>query len=132
MRNPFRQPHTLVLDLETKRSAAETPGGWSNPAGMGVSVVGTYHYRGRRLVAYRERDFNRLASELRAADLVVGFNVVGFDLPALAGALGDWVRELPTCDLLQAVERSLGHRLKLDDLAQATLGSDNRRPLHRA
>ena len=61
------------------------------------------HYRGRRLVAYRERDFNRLASELRAADLVVGFNVVGFDLPALAGALGDWVRELPTCDLLQAV-----------------------------
>ena len=85
MRNPFRQPHTLVLDLETKRSAAETPGGWSNPAGMGVSVVGTYHYRGRRLVAYRERDFNRLASELRAADLVVGFNVVGFDLPALAG-----------------------------------------------
>ena len=46
---------------------------------MGVSLVGCYHYRRRRLVAYRgdrKGDLVRLEAELRAADLVIGFKPV--------------------------------------------------------
>ena len=120
-----RSRREIVLDLETKRSAQETPGGWSNPAGMGVSMVGCYRYRGRRLVAYRgdrKGDLVLLEAALRDADRVIGFNLVSFDLPALSGALGAWVLELPTLDLLQEVQHALGHRLSLDHLAEVTLG----------
>ena len=119
------RPREIVLDLETKRSAQETPGGWGNPAGMGVSMVGVYHYRGKRLVAYRgdrKGDLVLLEAALRDADLVIGFNIARFDLPALSGALGAWVLELPTLDLLQEVQQALGHRLSLDHLARETLG----------
>ncbi len=120
-----RRRREVVLDLETKRSAAETPGGWSNPAGMGVSMVGCYHYRGRRLVAYRgdrKGDLVLLEAALRDADLVIGFNIDRFDLPALSGVLGAWVLKLPTLDLLKEVQHALGHRLSLDHLARETLG----------
>lgn len=92
---------------------------------MGVSLVGCYHYRGGRFVAYRaDRAGDRvlLEAELRQATRVIGFNLVSFDLPALSGALGAWVLELPTLDLLQEVQHALGHRLSLDHLARETLG----------
>ena len=65
----------MTADERLRRSAT--------PVDMGVSMVGVYHYRGKRLVAYRNPespsldrrpDFRDLEAELRAADLVIGFN----------------------------------------------------------
>lgn len=112
----------LVLDLETKRSFHEV-GGPHNKARLGVSVVGTYHYESDRFVAYREEQFADLVQVLRAADEIVGFNLLHFDWPVLAAELGDWVLSLPTLDLMLEVQKALGHRLSLDAIAKATLGS---------
>ncbi len=58
-----------------------------------------------------------------AADLVVGYNIVGFDYEVLmAYTILDLPHHLPTLDLLLEVEKSIGHRLKLEDVAQGTLG----------
>ncbi len=112
----------LVLDLETKRSFTEV-GGAHNRAKLGVSVVGTYRYDEDRFVAYREEGFDELGELLKGADEVVGFNLIGFDWPVLAAELGDWVRELPTLDLMVEAQKALGHRVSLDSLAKATLGA---------
>lgn len=112
----------LVLDLETKRSFAEV-GGAHHREALGVSVVGIYRYDGDRFAAYREDRFGELASLLKGADEVVGFNLIGFDWPVLAAELGEWVRELPTLDLMAEARKALGHRVSLDALAQATLGA---------
>ena len=112
----------IVLDLETKLSADEV-GGWDNLSAMGVSVVGVYSYWTNRHEVFWEGGLDRLAIELRTADLVVGFNLIAFDWPVLAAELGDWVRELPTLDLLAEVQKSLGHRLSLNHLAKETLGA---------
>jgi hypothetical protein len=112
----------LVLDLETKRSFNDV-GGAHNRAALGVSVVGVYHYEGDRFVAYREDAFDALSDTLRAAEQIIGFNLVGFDWPVLAAELGDWVRDLPTLDLMLEAQKVLGHRISLDSLAQATLGA---------
>ena len=123
-----RRRRVVVLDLETKRGPDEVRGGWKNARSMGASVVGVYHYHGRRFESYRSDQpgrFDELATSLQAADLVIGFNLIGFDLQVLAGALrGDWVTELPALDLLVLVQEALGHRLRLDDLAHATLGRE--------
>ena len=111
----------LVLDLETKRSFAEV-GGSHNKHLLGVSVAGVYHYAEDKFVAYREEDFTALEKALQEAELIIGFNLIGFDWPVLAAELGDWVRELPTLDLMFEAQKVLGHRISLDALAQATLG----------
>lgn len=111
----------LVLDLETKRSFQEV-GGAHNKSRLGVSIVGTYHYQGDRFVAYREADFAELEQALRAADQIIGFNLIGFDWPVLAAEMGDWVYKLPTLDLMFEAQKALGHRVSLDSIAEATLG----------
>ena len=88
-----------------------------------MSIVGVYHYKNECFNAYKENDFDRLEAELRATELIIGFNLVTFDWPVLAGTLGDWVLDLPTRDLMIEVQKSLGHRLSLDAVSQVTLGS---------
>lgn len=109
------------MDLETKRSFDEV-GGAENRAQLGVSVVGVYDYAEDRFLTFREEHFGALTELLRSAGEVVGFNLIGFDWPVLAAELGAWVTELPTLDLMVEAQRTLGRRISLDSLAQATLG----------
>jgi DEAD/DEAH box helicase domain-containing protein len=112
----------LVLDIETKRSFNEV-GGRANFHKLGVSVVGVYHYEGDKFACYREEHFDDLAKHLKNAEEIIGFNLVGFDWPVLAAELGEWVRDLPTLDLMLEAQKVLGHRISLDSLAKATLGT---------
>ncbi|MEZ4605258.1 MAG: hypothetical protein R2865_00200 [Deinococcales bacterium] len=111
---------TLVLDLETKKSFDEV-GGAHNKHLLGVSVVGVYDYEADSFRAYREDRFIDLAEALKAAELLVGFNIIAVDLPVLASVLGDWVRGLPSFDLMLEAQKVLGHRVSLDSVAKATL-----------
>lgn len=115
-------PKYLVLDLETKRSFEEV-GGTENREKLGVSVVGVYDYAEDRFLTFREEAFDDLATRLRAAEKIIGFNLIGFDWPVLAAELGAWVTELPTLDLMIEAQKALGRRISLDSLAQATLGT---------
>ncbi len=112
----------LVLDLETKKSFNEV-GGAQNKHLLGVSVVGVYHYDTDSFKAYREEHFEALTTTLKEADQIIGFNLIHFDWPVLAADLGDWVQNLPTLDLMQEAQKALGHRVSLDSIAKATLGS---------
>lgn len=114
--------NSIVLDLETKKSFAQV-GGAGNKHLLGVSLVGIYHYANDSFSTYRDDNLEALEPILRAADLVIGFNTIHFDYPVLASVLGDWVLELPSYDIMQKVQSALGHRLSLDALAHATLGT---------
>ncbi len=87
---------------------------------MAVGVVfdeGQGKYR-----AYREDDVERLLLDLVTADRVVGFNIDRFDLQVLSG-YGSWdLGKIRTFDMLAYIYAKLGFRLKLDALAEATLG----------
>ena len=112
----------FVLDLETQRSFDEV-GGAHNRDQLGISLVGVYHYRDDAFRGYREEDLGRLGDILRDADDIVGFNLAGFDMPLLAVELGAWVLELPITDLMLEAQKALGHRVSLQSIASATLGS---------
>ena len=114
---------TVLFDVETKRSAEEV-GGWHNLHRLGVALAVTCHMEENRFQVFREGDVPGLIDVLRSADMVVGFNVLGFDYPVLSGYIGeDLRRTLPTLDLLEQIERVVGKRLGLSHLAEATLGS---------
>ena len=112
----------IVLDVETQYIASEV-GGWSNIRDMQLAVGVTYHPAEQTYRTYLERDARRLVAALREADLVIGYNLLRFDYEVLRRYTKDPLLDLPTVDMLDVIHRSLGRRLKLDNLAAATLGA---------
>ena len=73
---------------------------------------------------YWEQDAPALIAELKAADRVVGFNIIGFDYEVLKPyARNENFRAFRTTDMLQDIYRTLNFRLSLDSIARATLGA---------
>lgn len=112
----------VYFDLETQRSANDA-GGWHRKDAMGMSVGVTYSTALGEYRIYPERRVGELIDQLVRADLVVGYNVVQFDYEVLMGyTVVDLPSQTVTLDMMLDVERILGHRLKLDAIAQTTLG----------
>lgn len=113
----------VYFDLETRRTANDV-GGWGNKHKMGISVACTYSTKLGEYGIYLEEEAQALIDQLRRADLVVGFNHIGFDYEVLMGhSLFDFRDQLHSFDLLVDLEKLLGHRIKLDAVAAATLGT---------
>ena len=110
-----------VLDIETRRSAAEV-GGWHRADRMGVSCAVVYDAAGDRFETYFEEDLPSLFADLAGVEKVVGFNLKRFDYRVLSAYTDMDFAAVPTVDLLEIVHRVLGFRLSLDHLAAATLG----------
>lgn len=113
----------IYLDVETQRLSNEVEGGWNNIRAFGLAVAVTWNEpAGFR--TWQEADTVRLIDELATFDRIVTFNGIRFDLEVLA-AYGD-VRNLrgKSLDVLKDLERRLGFRPKLQDVARATLGKE--------
>jgi hypothetical protein len=114
--------NVVYFDLETQRTAKDV-GGWDKKRDMGMSVGVTYSTALNEYRIYSEKRVNELIQQLLRADLVVGFNLVNFDYEVLMGyTILDLPHQLRTLDLLVDIENAIGNRLKLDNIAQATLG----------
>ena len=118
--SPEQGPHVVVFDLETQRSAAEV-GGWNKAHMMGMSVGVVWDSRAQACTTYFEEDIDRLLEHLQAADLVVGFNIIGFDYSVLRGYSPFDFRTLNTLDILREIHQRLRYRVSLDSLGRATL-----------
>ena len=113
----------VYFDLETKHSADEV-GGWSHIDKMGKSIGVTYSTARGDYKIYGEPEVEELIKELQRADLVVGFNHIRFDYRVLEGYSIFDFSQAPSLDMLIVLNEKLGHRLKLDSIAQATLGCE--------
>jgi DEAD/DEAH box helicase domain-containing protein len=111
-----------VLDIETRRSAAEV-GGWNRAEKMGVSCAVLYDSQSGQFHDYSQDQVEEMCRHLSRMDLVVGFNLIRFDYKVLAGLSDFDFYRLPTLDILMKVHEILGYRLSLDHLAQNTLGA---------
>lgn len=114
--------HFTVLDIETRRSAKEV-GGWHKARYMGVSCAVLYDSKQDQFNEYRQEDVPQLCHDLKQSDLVIGFNIIGFDYKVLTGLSDFDFYSLPTLDILIKVHERLGYRLSLDHLASQTMGS---------
>ncbi len=111
----------VVFDLETQRRAQEV-GGWRNIRRMGLSLAVT-HSDEEGFRTFTEETVEDLIEVLENADLVVGYNHLRFDYEVLRAYTDKDLRSRPNLDMLVEVQSALGHRLGLDQLAEATLGA---------
>ncbi len=112
----------VVFDLETQNSFDDV-GGYRNTRALKMSVGVTCNSADQSFHRYSEKDVLTLIEELKSASLVVGFNVLSFDYEVLTAYTSEPLRNLPTTDMLDHIYRRLGFRVKLDDLARATLNA---------
>lgn len=112
----------MVLDVETRRSAAEV-GGWNLANRMGVSVAVLYDAAPDDFVSYSQDELTALFARLRESDLVIGFNSLRFDYAVLQPFASYDLHTLPSLDLLDHIKRRLSYRVSLDNLASATLNA---------
>ena len=106
----------VVLDIEAKKEVTD----WSQPelAGMGSAV--TYHPTDL-FKLWRPNEITELVAYLNAADLIVGYNLKGYDLPALERLTGTKITTT-VYDLCEYVSEALERRVKLVEVLEATLG----------
>lgn len=108
----------IVFDIETRNSFAEVDNDFKK---LKISVVSVYSYKDDAYRSFTEEELKDLWPILEKADLLIGYNSEHFDLPILNNYyLGD-LSVIPHLDLLKVIKESLGIRLKLDDVAKATL-----------
>ncbi len=112
----------IVLDLETQKSFEEVGGRGKNHL-LKISVCGIYDYSTDQYTIYEEHELPRLASVLQSADQIIGFNIKNFDFEVLRPYMNFNVDTLPYYDILEEIEKVIGHRVKLEAVAQGTIGS---------
>ena len=110
------------FDLETQKSADDV-GGWGNIHKMRLAVGVVWDSIDQDYFVYEEKDAKTLVEKLRTADLVVGFNVIGFDYTVLQPYSDFDLQEINTFDMLVDVKKLLNFRLSLNHLAQHTLNA---------
>lgn len=111
-------PDIIVYDLETKETFQMVGG--RDARALTISVLGAYFYREDEYVVYEEHELPEFWRRLETCDLLIGFNNKGFDDVVVSGYFPE-VMKVPRFDILEEVHRALGFRVKLDNLAHATL-----------
>jgi DEAD/DEAH box helicase domain-containing protein len=110
----------IYLDVESQKSAQEV-GGWKPELmlfGLAVTHDDAQGYR-----TWYEKDIAVLVDLLLASDQVIGYNLIDFDFKLIAAYDRRIDQVVPKAvDLLTQISSRLGFRLKLDDVARATLG----------
>lgn len=110
----------VVLDIETRNTFQDV--GAYNPSLLQVSLVGCYFYETDTWESFLEEDLPKLWPRLETADRVIGYNLFGFDYPCLQSYYTGDLKRIPTVDIMVEIEKRIGFRVKLDSVAQATLG----------
>lgn len=110
----------VVLDIETQNTFQDV--GAAAHKGLKISVVGCYFYETNEYLCYEEHELPQLFQRLEHSGRIIGYNTKGFDYPVMNNYyVGDTAR-FSSLDILEEIQKALGFRIKLDDVAKATLG----------
>ena len=117
----------VIFDVETKKLFADIDG--DNPGDLGVSIVSLYSRQldenlqetEGMMQSYWERQFDRMWPIFQAADRIIGFNSLGFDVPALTPYANFPLQKLPHFDIMDKVKEVFGKRISLNAIAKETL-----------
>lgn len=108
----------IVYDLETKDTFAQI--GTRDANHLHISVLGMYSYRDDAYTVFTEDELPQFFRRLEDCGLLIGFANKRFDDQVVSAYFPEIVK-VPSFDILEQVYKSLGFRVKLDNIAQATL-----------
>lgn len=114
--------NTIYFDLESQKLFQEVGG--RDPSKLLLACGVTWSSKRNDFAVYWENDVQALVAELKAADRVIGFNIINFDYQVLKPYTPtENFRAIRSIDMLQDIFRTLNFRISLDSIAKATLGA---------
>jgi DEAD/DEAH box helicase domain-containing protein len=111
----------VVFDLETQNIFQEV--GSSDPTALDISVATAYDSETDTYTTVTVDEIHKLWPIIEKADALVGYNSNHFDIPLLNKYYPGDLTTIKSIDLLEDIKLSLGRRLRLDSVAQATVGA---------
>ncbi|MCK4918351.1 MAG: ribonuclease H-like domain-containing protein [Candidatus Pacebacteria bacterium] len=110
----------ITFDIETKNTFEDI--GENTPEKLDISIVCTHDSETDEYDSFLEDDFDRLFTLIEKADMLVGFNSDHFDIPLLNKHYHGDLKNIKSLDILKEIHNTIGRRIKLDNIAEATLG----------
>jgi DEAD/DEAH box helicase domain-containing protein len=114
--------HKIVFDIETSNLFSDV--GSNDPAALALSVICIYDYERDAYESFFEEDLGKLWPILEKADMLIGYNSNHFDIPLLNKYYPGDLTKVKSLDILNEIRSSYGRRMKLDQVAEGTLGEN--------
>ncbi len=108
----------ITFDIETEGDFRSN----GDMSGLEVTVVGVHDSTTGTLTGFYKEELHKLWPVFESADIIVGYNSDHFDIPILNKYYAGDLTKIKSVDLLKEIKNVLGRRLKLDNIAEATLG----------
>jgi DEAD/DEAH box helicase domain-containing protein len=112
----------IIFDIETSNTFTEA--GSSDAADLDLSVICIYDTETQKYSSFYQEELKDLWPILEKADILIGYNSDHFDIPLLNKYYSGDLTKIKSLDILKEIKNSLGRRLKLDTIAEATLGTN--------
>ena len=103
----------IVFDIETSNIFS---------ADLDISVVCVYEYENDKYSSFTEEQFGDLWKIIEKTDMFITYNGDHFDIPLLNKYYPGDLLKIKSLDLLKELRESAGRRMKLDQIAEGTLG----------
>jgi DEAD/DEAH box helicase domain-containing protein len=111
----------VVFDIETQNTFEDI--GKNEPALLDISVASVYDSLSDSYTTVDHTELERLWPIFEHADAIVGYNSNHFDIPILDKYYPGSLFSIRSIDLLESIKHSFGKRVRLDSVAEATLGT---------
>jgi len=111
----------IIFDLETQNIFSDV--GSNDPADLDISVGTFYDSVDNKYYTVTVDELASIWPILEQADALVGYNSNHFDIPLLNKYYPGDLTHIKSIDLLESIKNSLGRRLRLDSVAEATVGA---------
>ncbi len=110
----------LIFDIETRNIFDDV--GKADPTLLDISIVCAYDSETEEYTSYLQEELPKLWPLIEKADVLITFNGDHFDIPLLNKYYGGDLTKIKSLDLLVEIRKSLGRRIGLANIAEATLG----------
>ncbi len=111
----------IIFDLETQNIFHDV--GSNDPVALDISVGSFFDSETNKYTTVTINELSSVWPILEKADALVGYNSNHFDIPLLNKYYPGDLSTIKSIDLLESIKLSLGRRLRLDSVAEATLGT---------
>lgn len=110
----------ITFDIETSNTFDEVAS--PNASDLDLAVICIHDSKTNEITSYFQEDLDKLWPIIKEADVLVGWNSNHFDIPLLNKYYDGDLTKIKSVDLMVELKKTAGRRIKLDYVAQATLG----------
>lgn len=112
----------IVFDIETKNFFSDV--GKNDPSLLDIALVGIHDSETDSFSSFVEEELVNLWPIIERADMLIGFNSDHFDIPLLNKYYPGDLTTIKSLDILKEIKDAYGRRMRLDQLAEGTLGAN--------